>query len=99
MPTMTSQREFIKVGERIRFIGNSKYRYDTWPEGKWLEYGIKGIVVEYHPESPAVKVNGETFEALLAYAVVELEFDPTAQIAIEANDEGIRWERIREGEG
>ena len=97
MATMTDQQDFIKVGDGIRFIGKSKYRYETWPVDKWLEYGVKGTVIEYHPESPVIMINGETFEALPPYAVVELEFGSVAQIAIEATDEGTRWERIREG--
>ncbi|MBA7686661.1 hypothetical protein ES703_95112 [subsurface metagenome] len=58
-PTAEAAKEpFIKVGERVRFIGSSKYRFETWPEGKWLEYGVTGTVTEYHPEHPAVKVRG-----------------------------------------
>lgn len=93
-PQTTSKEPFINVGERVRFIGSSKYRYETWPEGKWLEYGVAGTVTEYHPEHPEVRIRGEIFEALPPYAVVRWDLGGDADTAIDPEDEGSRWERI-----
>lgn len=91
---MSKNKPFILMGERVRFIGASKYRYETWPEGKWLEHGVTGTVIEYHPESPAVRIKGEYFEALPPYAVVQWDLGAESKTAIDAEDEGDRWERI-----
>lgn len=85
--------EFIKVGDRVRYIGELKSRSDAWPEGVWLERGIEGTVTEYHPRQRAVVVRGERFEGLPAYAVVK--FDNGALTCIDPEDEGKRWERIK----
>ncbi len=82
---------FIKVGDRVRYIGKIKGRSETWPEGVWLEKGIEGTVTEYHPRIPAPPIPGE--EPIEAYAVVE--FDNGASTAIEPEDEGERWERVK----
>ena len=93
---VTRKEPFIKVGERVRFIDpRSKYRYETWPEGKWLEYGVTGTVIEYHPESPEVRIRGEIFEAIPPYAVVRWDLGGAADTAIDPTDEGKRWERIK----
>lgn len=89
------KQPFIRVGERVRYIGSSRRRFETWPEGAWLEYGVTGTVKEYHPEHPAVRVGGEYFEALPPYAVVRWDFG--GETAIDPDDEGKRWERINEG--
>lgn len=91
----TESNQFIKVDERVRFIGTSRGRFETWPEGKWLEYGVTGTVKEYHPESPAVTVRGEYFEALPPYAVARWDFG--GETVIDPEDEGKRWERIKKG--
>jgi len=88
-----AKEPFIKVGERVRFIGSSRSRYGSWPEGKWLEYGVTGTVTEYHPESPEVRVKGEIFEALPPYAVVTWDLGAAAKTVINPEDEGERWER------
>ena len=88
-------KPFVKVGERVRFIGSSRSRYGRWPEGKWLEHGVTGTVSEYHPESPAVTVGGELFEAIPPYAVVRWDLGGESDTCIDSEDEGKRWERIR----
>lgn len=85
---------FVKLGERIRKIGKSKYCYVSWDTDKWLEEGVRGTVVEYHPESPAVRINGELFEAIPPYAVVQWDIAENAKTCISADDEGITWGRI-----
>ena len=85
---------FVKVGERVRVIGSSRYRYESWPKDKWLEYGVTGTVTEYHPESPEVRIRGEIFEALPQYAVVSWDLGGAADTCIDPEDEGKRWERI-----
>ncbi len=90
----TARKPFIKVGERVRFIGSSKGRYETWPKDAWLEKGVTGTVKEYHPENPAVKVSGEYFEALPPYAVVRWDFG--GDTVIDPEDEDKRWERIKQ---
>lgn len=87
-------KPFVKVGERVRFIGSSRSRYERWPEGKWLEHGVTGTVSEYHPESPAVTVGGELFEAIPPYAVVRWDLGGESDTCIDSEDEGKRWERI-----
>ena len=87
---MTEQ--FIKVGDRIRYIGDSKFRRGDWPEGAWIEYGIEGFVSEFHEESPEVILPGETFEAIPPYAVVK--FDNGGETCIDPEEENERWQRI-----
>jgi len=53
---------FVKVGDRIRYIVEFKMRSETWPKGVWLEPGIEGAVTEYHPPQPEIVVRGERFE-------------------------------------
>jgi hypothetical protein len=84
-------KPFIKVGDRVRYIGKIKGRSDTWPEGVWLEKGIEGTVTEYQPRIPAPPIPGE--EPIEAYAVVK--FDNGASSAIDSKDEGERWERVK----
>lgn len=88
-------KPFIQVGERVRAIGEGKYRYENWPEGKWLEAGVTGMVVEYHPEHPSVRIKGEYFEALPPYAVVRWDLGEEVRTCIDADNEGSRWERIK----
>jgi len=85
------KQPFIRVGERVRYIGSSRGRYETWPEGAWLEYGVTGTVKEYHPEQPAVRVGREYFEAIPPYAVVRWDFG--GETVIDPDDEGKRWSR------
>ena len=77
---------FIKVGDKVRYIGKIKGRRGTWLPGVWLEQGMEGTVIEYHPRI----ILGE--EPIEAYAVVK--FDNGATTAIDAKDEGERWERV-----
>jgi hypothetical protein len=94
----TRRKQFVELGERVRLVVThmSKMRYGHWPEGVYIgEEAIAGTVTEYHPEQPAVRVKGELFESLPAWAVVK--FDNGADIAIEASREGERWERIKSG--
>jgi len=93
----STKKPFIKVGERVRFIGSSRGRYETWPKDAWLEKGVTGTVKEYHPEQPAVRVGGEYFEALPPYAVVRWDFG--GDTVIDPDDEGKRWERIHNEKG
>jgi len=86
---------FIKIGVRIRKIGLSKYRYESWATDKWLQEGVIGTVTEYHPENPPVRINGELFEATPPYAVVQWDLAPNALTCINPEDEGISWERIK----
>lgn len=96
IPSVPQSKEpFIKVGERVRFIASSKYRYETWPKDKWLEYSVSGTVIEYHPESPEVRIRGEIFEALPPYAIVRWDLGGSADTVIDPDDEGERWERIK----
>lgn len=81
---------FVKVGDRIRYIGGSKFRYQNWPEGAWLEAGVEGLVTEYHPALPPV-IHGD--EGIPPWAVVTWEFG--GQTGIDAEYEGEQWERIR----
>jgi len=92
LPETRRKEPFVRVGERVRYVGSSKYRYKTWPEGAWLERGITGMVTEYHPGQPAVRIKGEYFEAIEPYAVVTWEFGGTT--AIDAKGEGKTWQRI-----
>lgn len=90
-----SNKPFVEEGDRVRFIDpRSKYRYETWPEGKWLESGVTGIVIEYHLESPAVRIGGEYFGPIPPYAVVRWDLGGGADTAIDPGDEGSRWERL-----
>jgi hypothetical protein len=82
---------FIKVGERVRYIGKIKGRSGTWPEGVWLEKGMEGTVIEYYPWGRYTPIHGE--EPIEAYAVVK--FDNGASTAIDPEDEGERWERVK----
>lgn len=84
-------KQFIKIGERIQYIGDSKFRSTKWPEGAWIENGILGTVTEYHPEEPEVILPGETFEAIPAYAVVK--FDNGAETCIDPEEENTRWRK------
>jgi len=86
-------KQFIKLGQRVERLGNSKYRYETWPPDAWLNAGVRGTVIEYHKESPAVVLGGETFPALEAYAVVQWDLGENATTAIEKVDEGITWRK------
>jgi len=89
-------KPFTLIGQRVRKLGSSKYRYETWPKDKWLEQGVNGTVSEYHPENPAVTVNGQYFEALPPYAVVTWDLGTEVKTCIDADDEGIGWERINQ---
>lgn len=84
-------RQFVASGERIQYISDHKGHSGAWPEGVWLENGIIGTVIEYHPEAPAVTVMGELFEAIPPYAIVE--FDNGASTCIDPEDENKRWKR------
>ena len=94
---MRQVNNFVAIGERVRRLGRSRYRYENWPEGQWLEHGAEGTVIEYHPESPAVRINGEYFEALPPYAVVQWDLGEAARTCINPEDEGEQWEHITEG--
>jgi len=87
-------KSFIKVGERVRYLdsGIAKYRQDDWPEGSWMEKGIEGTVVEYHPGLPEVRAGGKYFEAIEAWATVR--WDHGGKTAIDPDGEGETWERI-----
>ncbi len=85
------KKEFVSVGERIRYIGTSKYRDETWPKDAWLEKGITGTVTEFHEESPEVIAGGERFEAIPPYAVVTWDFG--GRTAIDPETENIDWQR------
>jgi hypothetical protein len=87
---------FVRIGERVRYVGTSRYRYETWPKAAWLESGVTGTVTEYHPGQPAVWIRGEYFEAIEPYAVVT--WDSGGKTAIHAEGEGKDWERIRKAE-
>lgn len=89
------EKPFVTIGERIQYISDHRARSDAWPEGVWLENGIIGSVVEYHPEDPAVVVKGELYEALPPYAVVQ--FDNGAKTCIDPDQENKRWERYKRG--
>ena len=89
-----TKEPFIKVGARVQRIGNSKYRYENWPTDKWLEAGVCGTVIEYLAESPAVRVAGEYYEPLPAYAVVQWDLGDTAKACIDSDDENIGWKRL-----
>jgi hypothetical protein len=84
------QTQFIRVGDRVKYIGSSKYRYEGWPEGAWLQFGSQGTVIEYFPELPALP--SMNIESIPAYAVVS--WDNRGQTAIDAEYEGKDWERI-----
>lgn len=87
------EKPFIKVGERVCYIGSSRYRYADWPEGAWMEKGMDGTVTEYYPKQPEVVAGGEKFEAIEAWAVVR--WDNGGSTAIDHEDEGKQWERIK----
>jgi len=84
----------MKVGQRIRHLSlsGSKSRRDTWPEGVWLEHGIEGTIVEYHPALPKRVIGGEVFERIPPYAVVK--FDNGATNCIDSGNKH-RWEYIK----
>lgn len=84
---------FVNVGDRVRYISSSKSRYQTWPEGAWLEAGVEGRVTEYHPRQPTVMIRGERVEGIDAWAVVTWDFG--GQTAIDADTEGDLWKRVR----
>lgn len=85
---LTNHR-FIEVGERVRYIADYKYRYEHWPEGALLMWGVEGVVTEYHPEQPPLP--GES-KGSGAWAVVRWDFG--GETAIKAEDEGKRWEKV-----
>jgi len=95
-PQTTPKEPFVEIGERVRFIGSGRHRRGDWPEGRWLEYGVTGTVTEYHPEQPVVIVKGERFEALPPYAVARWDLGGVADSVIDTEDEGRRWERMRQ---
>ncbi|MFW6126441.1 MAG: hypothetical protein ACOC58_04980 [Chloroflexota bacterium] len=88
-----AEEPFIGTGQRVRYIGSSKYRHGDWPEGAWIQYGATGTVTEYQPGYTPVVVRGEHFEGLEPWAVVTWDFGGTT--AILAEDEGRAWERAR----
>lgn len=88
------EKQFVTIGERIKYLSNHRGRSEAWAKGVWLENGIVGSVVEYHPESPAVTVRGELFEAIPPYAVVQ--FDNGANTCIDPDQENKRWCRLRD---
>lgn len=90
------ERQFVIVGDRVQKLGKSIYRYDNWPDGKWLKAGVCGTVIEYHKESPAVTIAGELFESLPPYAVVKWDLGDKAITAIDKDDENETWKRLAE---
>lgn len=88
-------KTFVTIGERIQYLSDYRARSNTFPEGAWLENGIIGSVVEYHPEEPAVVVKEELYEAIPPYAVVQ--FDNGANTCIDPDQENKRWKRYKRG--
>lgn len=89
------RRPFVKIGDRIRYLSphGNRSRNTNWPDGAWLENGIKGTVIEYHPTLPKTIVGGKVFERIPPYAVVK--FDNGASTCIDGDKKGrTRWELI-----
>jgi len=85
--------KFVKIGDRVRYLSPSgaRSRNDSWPKDVWLEHGITGTVIEYHPALPERIVGGEVFERIPPYAVVK--FDNGASTCIDGDKRGReRWE-------
>lgn len=96
---MSNENPFIKKGDRVRYIARyrSKYRYDNWPEGAWMEPGVEGEVVSYHEGQPAVVVKGKHFESIPSWATVR--WDHGGETAILAEGEGKEWEQKKSNPG
>jgi len=84
---------FIEIGERVRHIAHGKCRYESWPEGAWLEYGVTGTVTKSVPEYPALTIRGEYFEGIGPWALIT--WHNGGQTAISPEDEGVTWERVK----
>ena len=82
-------KPFATVGDRILFIGDSRSRYQGWPQDEWLEKGKQGTVTQYHEEVTSVRINGEDFAELEPWATVRWDFG--GETAILAEDRGKRW--------
>lgn len=89
-PAVKKSKQFINVGDRVRYIGKLRYRRGDWPSGAWLEKGIEGTVDKFTPELPAIP--HLDIGKLEAWAVVQ--WDNGGSTAIDAIDEGREWERI-----
>ena len=58
-----------------------------------MKSGIEGTVIEYHPETPSVRVRGELIPSIRPWAVVK--WDHGGQTAIDPKYEGTDWEKVR----
>ncbi len=86
---------FLKKDDRVEWIGG-KWRWDLkvseepWPNGVWLEKGVKGTVVEIIPHEP---YEGQEITPDFCALVV---FDNGARHCIRPDGEGAEWEKIEE---
>lgn len=74
----------MKVGDTIRYISDSKFRYVSWPAGIWREPGQTATLIERHAPIPAFD-SPEHFTAEIA---------PGAQIIVWSEYEGEEFEVI-----
>ncbi len=84
--------QFIKIGTRVKYIGNLKSRYGHFPADTWLEYGAIGTVSEYHIGWKADPALGETVDVDDSATV---KWDFGGETLIHADSEGIRWELLK----
>lgn len=83
---------FVRVGDRVRYIGESRSRYGDWPAGEWLEKGKEGVIIEFHSEAPTVIIGGRRFERIEPWAVVQ--WGRGGKTALDADSKGKRWELL-----
>lgn len=84
-------RNFVKIGTRVKYTGELRCRYDTWPPDKWLEFGVTGAVTEYHVGWKANPQIGET-EDMPDCATVTWDFG--GQTLIYQDGHNKLWQRI-----
>lgn len=86
------EKTFIKIGARVRYLGEGKFQYQDFPKDSWVEKGITGTVDKLYSSDILIDEEGKEYIIPEAAAVV---WDKGGHSLIHADEESKRWERIK----
>ncbi len=87
-----SKKSFIKIGARVRYLGEGKFQYQDFPKDSWVEKNITGSVDKLYSSDTSVDEDGKEYYIPEAAAIA---WDKGGHSLIHADEEGKRWERIQ----
>lgn len=61
----------MQIGDKVIYAGSRAAHDYVDGEPNWLEPGTPGVVVKIHVAQPTVRIKGETFPGIGAWATVE----------------------------